>query len=52
MLAMLATGGKIKLKNVNTGHLESIIDHLNKINIPTNLDGNEISITTDGEYKQ
>ena len=50
MLAVAATGGKIKLKNVNTEHLESIIDHLNKINITTNLDGNEISITSDGEY--
>ncbi len=50
MLAVAATGGKINLKNINIEHLVSVIDHLNKINITTNFDGNEISIISDGQY--
>ena len=50
MLAVAATGGEVNLKNVCIEHLETVIDHLNRINIVTKLSDNEISVISDGQY--
>ena len=49
LIAVAATGGEVKLNNVNPIHSETVISHLKKANINLTVHDNSIVVSSDGK---
>ena len=49
LIAVAATGGEVKLNNVNPIHLETVISHLKKANINLTVHDDSIVVSSDGK---